>query len=124
MDGESAATTRLREEGRICCGCSAPLGTPPPVIERFCSRCEPRRKVYLYYMRVSEGWRCTFLQPDLKTPFGRRLIFQTPEKVMALAMRGGADNSLAGRQAIEYGIRMGRGSAWLLLTDEQYRKLR
>jgi len=27
-------------------------------------------------------------------------------------------------QAIEYGIQMGRGSVWLNLTDDQYRKLR
>jgi hypothetical protein len=43
---------------------------------------------------------------------------------MDLAMRGGADRSLAGKQAIEYGIGMGRGSAWLSLTNDQYQKLR
>jgi hypothetical protein len=36
----------------------------------------------------------------------------------------GAEFNLAGRQAIEHGISMGRGSVWLKLTREQYAKLR
>jgi hypothetical protein len=37
---------------------------------------------------------------------------------------GGAEFNLAGRQAIEHGISMGRRSVWLKLTREQYAKLR
>jgi hypothetical protein len=35
----------------------------------------------------------------------------------------GAEFNLAGRQAIEHGIGMGRGGVWLSLTREQYARL-
>lgn len=41
-----------------------------------------------------------------------------------MALRGGAGKVLADRQAIEHGITLGRGSAWLNLTTEQYGKLK
>jgi hypothetical protein len=37
---------------------------------------------------------------------------------------GSAELNLAGRQAIERGISMGRGSVWLSLNPEQYAKLK
>ena len=82
-----------------------------------------KRKVYLYYM-CNRGWECQFLEADLKTPVGRRMTFADPQKVIELAERGGAFKDLASRQAMDYGINMGRGSAWLWLTDEQYAKLK
>jgi hypothetical protein len=32
--------------------------------------------------------------------------------------------NLEGRQALDHGIEKGRGGIWLLLTDEQYGKLK
>ncbi len=78
----------------------------------------------MQFMFVRAGWSCQFLEQDLKTPLPRKLVFQSPDKVVELTMRGGADTALASRQGIEYGIRMGRGSVWLNLTGEQYRRLR
>jgi hypothetical protein len=77
------------------------------------------RKVYLYFM-LCKGWQCQFIEADLKTPLPRTLTFQTPDKVIELAKRGGALTDLASRQALDYAIQLGRGSVWLHLTPEQY----
>ena len=123
MGGERASTTRMREQGRICCSCKVPLD-PLPTRERYCGRCGPRHKIYMHFMLCKGGWRCQFLEEDLKTSLRRKFNFGDSSKVMELALRGGADNTLAGRQGIEQGIQMGRGSVWLSLTNDQYRKLR
>ena len=39
-------------------------------------------------------------------------------------MWNGTGFNLAGRQAIDQGIAIGRGAVWLSLTREQYAKLR
>jgi hypothetical protein len=75
-------------------------------------------------MLARGGWYCQFLEEDLKTPLPRKLTFQEPEKVIDMAKRGGAVFDLAGRQAIEHGIGIGRGGVWLSLMPEQYGKLR
>jgi hypothetical protein len=75
-------------------------------------------------MLMSNGWRVTFLEEDLKTPLRRKMIFQDSIKVIEMGLRGGAGKVLADRRAIEHGITLGRGSAWLNLTAEQYGKLR
>ena len=56
---------------------------------------------------------------ELRTSLSRDLIFQSELKILDLARHGGAEFNLAGRQAIEHGISMGRGSVWL-----KYAKLR
>ena len=78
----------------------------------------------MHYMLAGKSWMCQFLEEDLKTPLPRKLIFQTSEKVVQMAERGGADISLAGRQALEHGIGVGRGGVWLMLDAEQYARLR
>jgi hypothetical protein len=77
----------------------------------------------MYFMH-SQGWYCQFLEADLKTPLPRRLTFATPDKVLRLVERAGGLKDLAARQAIEHGIRMGRGGVYLMLTPEQYAKLK
>ena len=77
----------------------------------------------MHFQLAKEGWRVTFSEQDLKTPLRRRFVFQTPDKIREMAVRGGADTSLAGRQGIDYGISMGRGSVWLMLSQEQYQRL-
>jgi len=78
----------------------------------------------MHFMLMPEGWCITFLEEDLKTPLPRKIIFQDSIKVIEMALRGGAGKVLADRQAIEHGISLGRGSAWLNLTTEQYGKLK
>ncbi len=72
----------------------------------------------------SNGWYCQFLEADLKTPLPRKLTFAMPDKILQLAGHAGALKDLAARQAIEHGIAMGRGGVYLMLTREQYAKLK
>lgn len=79
-------------------------------------------RVYMQFM-LRDGWRCQFLQEDLKTPLPRRLRFSTADKVRELVSRSVGQLDSETRQALEYGIELGRGGIWLDLTDEQYRQL-
>jgi len=72
---------------------------------------------------LRNGWHCQFLEADLKTPLPRKLNFPSPEKIVETAERGGYVTNLE-TQALEHGIEKGRGGTWLLLTEEQYQKLR
>ena len=78
----------------------------------------------MHFMLMPTGWRVTFLEADLKTSLPRSFVFQDSAKVIEMAMRGGADSMSADKQALEYAIELGRGSAWLNLTGEQYANLR
>ena len=77
----------------------------------------------MYYMHTHRGWLCQFMLEDVRTPLPRKFIFQDPQKVVELAKKGGADFTSADRQALEYGINMGRGAVWLNLNQEQLSKL-
>ena len=122
MGGERASTSRKRLTGQICCNCKVSLPAPPSGSEAYCVRCAPRHKVCMHFMRA-DGWYCQFLEQDLKTS-ARKPLLSSPEKILDLARRGGADMKLEDIQAIEYAIATGRGSLWLNLTEEQYRKLK
>ena len=126
MGGERASTARMRLSGQICCACKTRLDPEPNQKpgERYCKRCAPRHRVYMQFILAKEGWSVTFLEEDLKTSLPRRFVFQDDVKILDLARRGGAEFNLAGRQAIEQEISMGRGAVWLSLTREQYAKLR
>ena len=76
------------------------------------------------FMLAKGGWSVSFLEEDCKTVLPRHLVFQSELKILDLTQHGGAEFNLAGRQAIEHGIGMGRGSIWLKLTGEQYDTLR
>jgi len=76
------------------------------------------------HFMLSDSWHCQFLEQDLKTSAGKPLTLATPEKIIELARRGGAEMKLEDVQAIEYAIQMGRGNLWLNLTEDQYRKLK
>jgi len=73
---------------------------------------------------LKDCWRCEFLEQDLKTSAGNPLTLAAPDKVIELSRRGGDPMKLEDVQAIEYAIQMGRGSVWLYLTEDQYRKLK
>ena len=112
--------------GKICCACRTPLEPDPthPNGERYCARCAPRRRVLMNFMLAKDGWSISFLEEDCKNSLPRHFVFQSELKILDLARQGGVEFNLAGRQAIEHGIGMGRGSVWLKLTPEQYAKLR
>ncbi|MDP9050834.1 MAG: hypothetical protein M3O31_08945 [Acidobacteriota bacterium] len=78
----------------------------------------------MHFMQAKGGWHVSFMEEDLKTPLPRRFTFQDEVKILDLARHGGADFTLAGRQAIDQGIERGRGAVWLKLTPEQYAKLK
>ena len=71
-----------------------------------------------------DGWSVSFLEEDCKTSLPGHFVFQSELKILDLARHGGAEFNLGGRQAIEHGISIGKGSVWLKLTREQYAKLR
>ncbi|ADW69054.1 hypothetical protein AciX9_2009 [Granulicella tundricola MP5ACTX9] len=78
----------------------------------------------MHFMSTAKGWHCQFLEEDLKTPLRRRLTFQDPSKIEEMAEKGGAVRTSEGTQIMEYALKQGRGSVWLNLTEEQYRKLK
>jgi hypothetical protein len=77
----------------------------------------------MLYQQMHAGWQVSFLEQDLKTSLARTFIFQDKQKVIEMAKRGGADCTLAGRQAIEHGLQNGRGGVWLNLCEEQWKRL-
>jgi hypothetical protein len=78
----------------------------------------------MQFMVAKDGWMVSFLEEDCRTSLPRHLVFQSELKILDLATHSGAEFNLAGRQAIEHGISMGRGYVWLKLTGDQYGKLR
>ena len=80
-------------------------------------------RVYLFFM-LRNGWQVSFLEPDLKTPLPLKLTFADPEKLLEMFERWGESKLLEDRSALEYAIKMGRGSIWLILSPEQYAKLK
>jgi hypothetical protein len=76
------------------------------------------------HFMLRDGWFCQFLEEDLKTPLPRKVRLDDPAKITEMAERGGAAMRLEDRQALDYGISMGRGSVWLNLTPDQYLKLK
>ena len=81
-------------------------------------------RIYMSFMLMKQTWSCQFLEEDLKTSLPRKLTFATSDKILDLAERTGALRDLAYQQAIEHGISGGRGGGWLMLTGEQYGKLK
>ncbi len=73
---------------------------------------------------LRDGWRYSFLEEDLKTTLPRKVVFATPEKMLAFAERGGCVMNLEDRQAFEHGLSIGRGEVWLNLTAAQYAALK
>ena len=87
----------------------------------MCVRCAgsrtPRRRIYMSFM-LRDGWRCQFLEADLKTSLPRKVTLDSPAKLIKMAERGGSRLNLEARQALDHGIEIGRGGIWLELTDE------
>ncbi len=75
-----------------------------------------------FFLRGS--WTVQFLEPDLKTSVGRIRKFASDDKIRELIARTPTRLDLAAKEALEYAISTGRGGIDLLVTQEQYRKLR
>ena len=73
---------------------------------------------------LADGWFCQFLEEDLKTLLPRKVRLDDSAKIIEMAEKGGAAMRLEDRQALDYGISIGRGRVWLSLTPEQYQKLK
>lgn len=69
------------------------------------------------------GWRVSFLEPDCQTSLPVKLTFQSAEKIRIMHQRFGSP-ILEDREALEYALTNGRGSAWLTLNEEQYQRLK
>ncbi len=76
----------------------------------------------MQFMLAKDGWSVSFVEGDCKTSVPRHFVFQDEVKIIDLARHGGAEFNLAGREAMDQGIAMGRGSVGLKLTREQYGK--
>jgi hypothetical protein len=99
--------------------------------ERLCDRCisekaAPTQKPVRVYMSffLNGGWYCQFLEDDLKTPLPRKLTFADSEKIIELIRRSGGMRDSAAIQAVENAIANGRGGVFLMLTPDQYAKLK
>ena len=122
MGGERASTVRMRNSGMICALCNRALPAPHTPGEKRCLACGGTRRIYMaFFLRY--GWHCQFLEADLKTPLPKKLNFKSAEKILQLAGRSATQLNLETRQAIDHGIRNGRGGTWLELNQEQYEKL-
>jgi hypothetical protein len=82
----------------------------------------PKNRIYMGFF-LRSGWYVSFLEPDLRTPLPRTFNFCDPQKIRELARRGGALDTLEGKQMLEQGIEVGRGGLYLNLTHEQYTML-
>ena len=126
MGGERASTARLRLAGKICAQCGNLLQDPPQTPgERLCLKCKSPKmhRVYMYYMR-REGWVCQFLEEDLRTALPYRLHFKNEDKIRTIVDKVGNFANLQDRQALDYGLHIGRGGGWLHLSEEQYIRLK
>jgi hypothetical protein len=68
------------------------------------------------------GWWVSFLEEDCKTSLPRKLRFAGDQKIREMYARF-AEPDPDGDFQLERALSIGRGGIWLLLTDEQYRKL-
>ena len=82
----------------------------------------PHHRIYMSFF-LRSGWYVSFLEPDLKTPLARAFNFADPDKIRDLARRGGALDTLEGKQMLDQAVETGRGGLFLNLTEDQYRKL-
>ncbi|SEB40382.1 hypothetical protein [Terriglobus roseus] len=80
-------------------------------------------RVHMRFLRQSEDWLIRFTDLTGKEQL-RDLTFRDPDKIEHMVERAGGLRDLAGKQALEMGIRTGVGGIELKLNEEQYRKLK
>ena len=67
---------------------------------------------------------CAFLKADCVTGLRKKLIVVTDQKILDLAKRGHADLGERETYDLKHDIENGRGTVWLNLTADQYRRLK
>jgi hypothetical protein len=85
-----------------------------------------RRNTHRVLMNFTEGrngWHISFLEEDCRTSLPVKLTFAAPDKIRIMQQRFG-NALLEDRHALEHGLSIGRGGAWLTLNEDQYRKLK
>lgn len=94
----------------------------------FCSQGAVKRVTQhrvLMQFHLREGYRITFLEEDCRTHLPLKLSFITADKIIEMLERWGEDRTTTARSKLEADIKIGRpGGVWLLLTPEQYAKLK
>jgi hypothetical protein len=124
--GISPARTQVRL-GQRCIGCMGLLPPPHTPGIQYCTLCRPgarRHTVYVSFTRCHpHGWHCKFLEWNLITPAGKSVTFQDERLLMEMARCGGGVPYAHSLPRIVDGIRAGRGTFYLRLTDAQHNKL-
>ena len=82
-----------------------------------------RHPVLLKFEKRESYWLCSFLAKSRGEVY-RQLRYSTPDKIIAIAERGGASMDAQDRASLHTGIENGQGSILLNLTPSQYWKLR
>jgi hypothetical protein len=94
----------------------------------FCSQgaiSRPNHHRVLMKFMCRSGWQITFLEEDCRTALGLHLTFARPDKILEMQERWGENRTETSLSQLKTDIQLGRpGSVWLVLTPEQYRKLR
>jgi hypothetical protein len=124
--GLSPARMQVRS-GQRCIGCMGLLPPPHTPGLRYCTLCRPgarRHTVYVSFKRChSYGWHCEFLEWNLITPAGKSVTFRDETLLLKMARCGGGVPYAHSLPRIAEGIRAGRGTFYLRLTDAQHTKL-
>ena len=82
-----------------------------------------RHPVLLKFEKRESYWLCSFLAKSRGEVY-RQLRYSTPDKIIAIAERGGASMDAHNLASLHAGIENGQGSILLNLTPSQYWKLR
>lgn len=112
---------RQRLAGKICARCKRPLPPPHRSGEHLCGKCDPKHRVLMTFQE-RYGWQVSFLEEDCRTSLPLKLHFAGDQKIREMYARF-AEPTPDGDLQLERALSMGRGGIWLILTDEQYRKL-
>jgi hypothetical protein len=82
------------------------------------------RRVYMKYEKCLGSWRVNFIVLDGGGGDLRELTFADERKIEQMAERAGALKDLAAKQGLWNGIGNGLGGIQMLLTPDQFAKLR
>jgi hypothetical protein len=114
--------------GQRCIGCLGLLPPPHKPEITYCILCRPQGRRHTVYVsfayRPAQGWHCKFLEWNLITPAGKPVILRDEDLLLKMAHWGGGIPFAHSLQTIVDGIRKGRGTFYLRLTDAQHKKLK
>jgi hypothetical protein len=79
--------------------------------------------VLLSFERRGERWLCDFYESSGTAKVRKTLSYRSSDKIVSLAVRGGAFMKRNNRSRLYQGIEIGHGSILLNLTSDQYSKL-